>query len=121
MSKDFLDMTAEERDAEMKKWERGISFAETRPLSKHSQALWQAAKRGRGRPRKPAEERSRRVLISIDPKLLARVEAFASSKGVDRSKLFALSVQAFIAADRGYPNGISAKQHAVRKKKPRRE
>ena len=113
MSKDFLSMTREERNAETKKWERGISFDETRPLSKRSQALWEQAKRGRGRPRKPANERAKRVLISLDPNLLALVEAFASSKGLDRSKLFALSVQAFMAADNAVRHALSPKR-AVR-------
>jgi hypothetical protein len=97
--KDFLKMTSEERDAEARKWEHGVSFDKTRPLSKRSKALWQAAKRGRGRPRKPAGQRARRVLISLEPDLLARAEAFASAKGLDRSKLFALSVRAFMAAE----------------------
>lgn len=100
--KDFTSMTAAQRDAQAKQWERGIMFQETRPLSKRSQALWELAKRGRGRPRKPAETHARRVLISLDPELLALVEAFASAKGLDRSKLFALSVQAFMAADKAH-------------------
>src|SRR3954451_14715631 len=104
MSKDFLKMSAAERDAEAKKWERGISFEETRPLSKRSQALWEMAKRGRGRPKKPESERARRVLISIEPELFALVEAFATSKVLDRSKLFALSVEAFMAADKAGPH-----------------
>jgi hypothetical protein len=98
MKKDFLRMTAEERDAEAKKLERGISFKDTRPLSKHSRALWELAKRGRGRPRKPAGEKAERILISIEPQLLALIEKFTASNGLDRSKLFALSVKAFIAA-----------------------
>src|SRR5690242_14168773 len=98
--KAFLTMTSEERDAEAKKWESGISFDQTRPMSKRSRALWEMARRGRGRPRKPANQRAKRVLISLDPKLFALVEEFASSKGLDRSKLFSLSVQAFIAAEK---------------------
>lgn len=100
--KDFTSMTPAQRDAQAKQWERGISFEETRPLSKRSQAFWELAKRGRGRPRKPAEAHARRVLISLDPELFARVEAFASAKGLDRSKLFAVSVQAFMAADKAH-------------------
>jgi len=73
MSKDFLKMTPEERDAEAKKWESGISFDDTCPLSKASQALWSAAKRGR--PRKRPGEKAARVLISIDPQLLAAVRS----------------------------------------------
>lgn len=102
MSKDFLKMTSRQREAEARKWERGISFEKTRPLSKHSQALWSLAKRGRGRPPKPKDEKAARVLISVDPHLLAMIDAFAASNSVDRSKLFALSVQAFIAADHAH-------------------
>lgn len=112
--KAFLDMSPAERDAEAKKWESGTSFEDTRPLSKRSQALWALAKRGRGRPRKPADARARRVLISLDPELFARVEAFASSNGLDRSKLFALSVQAFMAADGAHRQAITASGRATR-------
>ncbi|HEY2588342.1 MAG TPA: hypothetical protein VGI81_21560 [Tepidisphaeraceae bacterium] len=110
-------MTPAERDAEAKKWESGTSFEETRPLSTRSQKLWQLAKRGRGRPPKPAGARVRRVLISLDPELLARVEAFASSTGLDRSKLFALSVQAFMAADTAHRQAFAAGGRAPRKEK----
>ena len=102
MSKPFLKMTAQERDVEAKKLEKGISFKDTRPLSKHSQARWELAKRGRGRPRKPAGEKAERILISIEPRLLALIEEFAGANNLDRSKLFALSVQAFIAADNAH-------------------
>jgi hypothetical protein len=92
-------MTYEERDAEATKLEGGTSYEQTRPLSEESQFLWNLAKRGRGRPRKPSGEKSHRILISIAPNLLAEVETFVSKNGIDRSKLFALSVQAFLAAD----------------------
>jgi len=102
MKKDFLKMTDEERDAEAQKWESGIQYDETRPLSKRPQTLWSLAKRGRGRPRKPAGEKAERILISIEPRLLALIEEFAGANNLDRSKLFALSVQAFIAADNAH-------------------
>ena len=111
----FLSMKPEERDAEAKHWKGGISFDETRPMSPRSQALWEIAERGRGRPRKPANEKAKRVLISLDPALLADVEAFASSKGLDRSKLFALSVQAFMAAEHAIQEALSEGPRAVRK------
>jgi hypothetical protein len=53
---EFLGNDAAERDAEAAKWERGISFEETRPMSKRSKVLWALAKRGRGRPKKPVGE-----------------------------------------------------------------
>ena len=107
MSKDFPNMTSREKDAEARKWEKGISFEETRPMSRRSKALWEIAKRGRGRPRKASGEKARRVLISLDPKILALAEEFASSKGLDRSKLFAVSVQAFIASEKAIENAMS--------------
>jgi hypothetical protein len=107
MSKSFFKMTPRERDAEAKKLEKEISFKNTRPLSKQSQALWGLAKRGRGRPRKPVGEKAQRILISIEPKLLARIERYSATNGLDRSKLFALSVQAFIAADDAHRQAIA--------------
>jgi hypothetical protein len=115
MSKNFFKMTRSERDAEAKKWEKGISFDETRPMSKRSKALWALAKRGRGRPRKPADQKVVRVLISLEPRLLEHIEAFASSKGLDRSKLFSLSVQAFMAADDAHLQALPEKRRDVRK------
>jgi hypothetical protein len=100
MSKSFFKMTAKERDAASAKLECGISFADTRPLSKQSRALWNLAKRGRGRPRKPEGEKSKRILISLEPRLLADVEEFAAANDLDRSKLFALSVQKFMETRR---------------------
>jgi transposase len=107
MNKDFLKMTAVERDQEAKRLERGISFKDTRPLSKRSQTLWALAKRGRGRPRKAEGEKAQRILISIEPKLLADIEAFASANALDRSKLFTLSAQAFIAANHAHRRLVS--------------
>ncbi|HEY8746839.1 MAG TPA: hypothetical protein VIM11_02615 [Tepidisphaeraceae bacterium] len=117
MSKDFHNMTVEERDAEARKWEGGISLEQTRPLSKKSKALWELAKRGRGRPRKSPGDRARRVLISLDPKLLAVVESFAADKGLDRSKLFALSVEAFMAADNAHRQAFSDGKRFERSKR----
>jgi hypothetical protein len=107
MSKDFFKMSAKERDEVAKKLDRPITVEEMRPMSDKSKALWNMAKRGRGRPRKPAGEKAERILISIEPKLLALVESFASSNGLDRSKLFALSVQAFIAADHAHRQAVA--------------
>ena len=117
MSKDFMKMKPDERNAEAKKWESGVSFEKTRPLSKRSQALWEMAKRGRGRPRKPVDEQAKRVLISLDPDLFALVETFASLKGLDRSKLFALSVEAYMKASQAYEHAFAKSQRAPQKSK----
>jgi hypothetical protein len=112
--KEFFKMTLEERDAESKKWESGVSFEDTSPMSKRSQALWQIAKRGRGRPQKPASEKVRRVLISIEPSLLALIETFTASKGLDRSKLFSISVRAFIEAENAIQKASSERPLSTR-------
>jgi hypothetical protein len=117
MKKDFLKMTSQERDAEAKKLERGTSFEQTRPLSDRSKVLWDLAKRGRGRPPKPAGEKAARILISMEPGLLAIVEKFVASNGLDRSKLFALSVQAFIAADHAHRQAIPMKSGSSKRQK----
>jgi hypothetical protein len=117
-AKDFMSMTPAQRDAEAKKWERGVSFEETRPMSKRSRALWELAKRGRGRPRKPADAHARRVLISLDPELFALVDAFAAARGLDRSRLFALSVQAFMAADKAHQGASAAAQRSGKAARP---
>jgi hypothetical protein len=114
MSKHFLKMTKDERDAEAKSLEKGIPIKDTRPLSKHSQVLWGLAKRGPGRPPKLASEKAKRILISIEPKLLIAIEAFASANDLDRSKLFALSVQAFIASDSAHRRVLSKGSTGIR-------
>jgi hypothetical protein len=105
MKKDFSQKSPAERDVEARSLDRAFSFEETRPMSAASQEKWKQAKRGR--PRKPAGEKAERVLISIEPKLLAMVEQFASINGIDRSRLFALSVQAFMVADHAHRQVVS--------------
>jgi len=102
MKKSFLKMTPAEREADLAKVERGVSFNRTCPMSPRSKALWELAKRGPGRPRKTDEERAARFLVSMDPRLLEMVDAFASERSLDRSKLIALSLEAFIASDRAH-------------------
>jgi hypothetical protein len=47
-SKSFFAMTDAERDAEIARFDKGIRFEDTRPLSAKSRLLWAMAKRGRG-------------------------------------------------------------------------
>jgi hypothetical protein len=49
--KSFFEMSAAERDTVAAKLAAGTNYKDTRPLSRKEQALWKAAKRGRGRPR----------------------------------------------------------------------
>lgn len=99
MNKPFLKMSAAEREADLAKFENGISFEQTRPLSPQARGLWELAKRGRGRPRKPENQKAARIMVSIEPALLAAAEAFAATNHLDRSRLIALSLRAFLASD----------------------
>ena len=47
----------------------------------------------------PTSQKVVRFLVSMDPKLLAVTKAYASAAGLDRSKLIALGLRAFLAAD----------------------
>lgn len=70
-----------------------------RDKAKHERATRPEPKRGRGRPRLGAG--AARVLFSIDPDLLTRVDGFARRHGMKRSHLIAASVEAYMAsADR---------------------
>jgi len=50
-SKSFFEMTSTERDHAIKEFDRESLFEESRPLSPKGKALWELAKRRRGRPR----------------------------------------------------------------------
>jgi hypothetical protein len=118
MRKHFLKMTNDERDAEARKLEKTISYKDTRPLSKRAKVLWGLAKRGPGRPPKPSNQKAKRILISIEPTLLEIIEAFVSANHLDRSKLFALSVRAYINNGNASRKALSKRRFLRRRKIP---
>ena len=87
---------ASERTAAFAEMDR-FDATDAKPLSKQGEALWNRAKRGRGRPRKPEAQKTRRVVISVDPLLLQRMDAYAKAQGLDRSKVIARGVEKLIA------------------------
>jgi hypothetical protein len=113
MSKSFLKMSPAEREVDLARFENGISFEQTKPLSAQARGMWELAKRSRGRPRKPRHQKAVRFLISMEPSLLAAVEAFAAANHLDRSRLIALSLRAFLASD-------AAHQEAARPRAPKK-
>ena len=64
-----------------------ITLENTRPLNKRERQRWEAVKRGR--PKKAAGTKAVPTLITVDPKLLKRIDAFAKKNGISRSQLFA--------------------------------
>jgi hypothetical protein len=94
-TKPFLKMTPAEREADLKGFDKGLSFDQTRPLSAKGKLLWQRAKRGR--PPKPAGQKAARVLITVEQDLLARADAFAKERGLSRSELIARGIHSVLA------------------------
>ena len=83
----------DENDFEaLDKLARSITFEDTRPLSKRQRRMWEGAKRGR--PRKPESAKAVPTLITVDPKLLKKIDAYAKRQGISRSQLFAQAVTA---------------------------
>jgi hypothetical protein len=74
----------------------GITFEKTHELTPTEKALWARARQGRGRPRKPDGEKSRRVLVTVAPGLLAQADAYAKRKGLSRAELFARGLRAVL-------------------------
>jgi hypothetical protein len=93
--KSFFEMTAGERDQTVEALDRESLFEESRPLSPKGKALWELAKRRRGRPKLGAG--AVKVLVTFDPALLERVDAYAKGKNLKRSQLIALALKKQIA------------------------
>jgi len=68
-------------------------------LAKHEAAMRPSPPRRRGRPRLGGG--AVRVLFSIDPALLLRIDTFARSHGMKRSHLIAEAAEMFIRAKAG--------------------
>jgi hypothetical protein len=67
-------------------------------LAKHRRAML-PAKRRRGRP--AFGDGAARVLFTIDPRLLIRLDAFARKHGMKRSRLIAESVESYMKFNSG--------------------
>lgn len=74
---------------------RSITFEKTRPLTPEQRRRWEAAKRGR--PRKAPGTKAVPTLITVEPKLLKKVDAYAKKAGISRSQLFSDAVRRRIA------------------------
>lgn len=57
-----------------------------RPLTPEQRGRWEAAKRGR--PKKPPGTKAVPTLITVEPQLLRRADAYAKKAGLSRSQLF---------------------------------
>jgi hypothetical protein len=96
--KPWTKMTATELAAATKQFDRGPGPTAVSPtaaeLAKHRRATRPAPKRGRGRP--AFGDGAVRVLFTIDPRLLARLDTFARDHGMKRSQVIAASVESYM-------------------------
>jgi len=102
-SKHWTTMTASELAKATRQYDDGHRPGAVAPSAKekakHERAVRPEPKRAPGRPRLGAG--AARVLFSIDPDLLTRLDGFARQHGMKRSHLIAASVEAYMAnADR---------------------
>lgn len=65
---------------------RSITPGKLRPLTPAQRGKWEAAKRGR--PRKTPGTKAVPTLITVEPQLLRRADAYAKKAGLSRSQLF---------------------------------
>jgi Ribbon-helix-helix protein, copG family len=88
-------MTRAELDAESDQYD--VEFSGTR-AKRVANAKPHPARRGR--PRKPASEKAARVLITMEPELLAAADAAADKRGLTRAGLIRQAVLDWLARQR---------------------
>jgi hypothetical protein len=70
---------------------RGVTLEKLRPLNPEQRRRWEAAKRRR--PRKAPGTKAIPTLITVEPELLRRADAYAKKIGLSRSQLFSEAVR----------------------------
>ena len=82
----------DENDFEsLDRFARNLTLENTRPLNSRERQMWELAKRGR--PKKAPGTKAIPTLITVEPKLLRRVDAYARKAGISRSQLFSDAVR----------------------------
>ena len=104
MRKPFTKMTDPELEKGTREFDKPSPPGRFRTMTARERRRWERAKRGRGRPSKAPGQKAVRVLLTIQPPLLAEADAFARRHGLSRSELFARSLRVvFAAADQLAP------------------
>ncbi len=84
--------TTDENDFEaLDRLAHSITLENTRPLNKSERERWERAKRGR--PTKSPASKAVPTMITVEPKLLKQVDAYAKKEGMSRSRLFSEAVR----------------------------
>jgi hypothetical protein len=92
----FMEMTDEQRDAEVEQFDKEIPGLPGKALTKSERALLRRAKRKGGRPR--VGQGARRVLITVEQGLLKKADTYAKNKGMTRSELIARGLRSVIGS-----------------------
>jgi hypothetical protein len=88
--------TNENDFGELDRLARSITPDKLRPLTPRQRGQWEAAKRGR--PKKRPGTKSVPTLITVEPQLLRRADAYAKKTGLSRSQLFSDAIRQRIGA-----------------------
>ncbi len=99
MRKPFTKMTASELAEATREFDKPSPPGRFRPMTARERRGWDRAKRGRGRPSKAPGQKAKRVLLTIQPLLLAEADAFARRHGMSRSDLFARGLRIIFSAE----------------------
>jgi hypothetical protein len=91
----FGRMTRKELDAESDQYD--VEFSATRA---RRVANAKPHPKKRGGPRKPADQKAVRVLVTMDPQLLAAADAAAEKRGLTRAGLIRQAVLDWLARQR---------------------
>src|SRR4051812_11461187 len=89
--KPYWEMTAADLAEATRPLDEPLVADQARPLTAAEQEQWQRVRRKRGRPK--AGKGFKRVSVSIERGLLARVTALAKERRISRSRLFALVLE----------------------------
>jgi hypothetical protein len=95
--KSFFELTDEEKEREVARYDREFVADEFRPLTPAERAEWQRAKRKRGRP--VQGQGAQVVSVSVEKGLLAASDKLAAKKRITRAKLIARGLRAMLAAE----------------------
>jgi hypothetical protein len=90
----YGEMTAEELDAEVARFDQEIPENQMKPLTPGMKADLRRAKRGRPRIGRGA----RRVLITVERGLLSRADSYAKNNGMSRSELIAHGLKSVLGS-----------------------
>jgi hypothetical protein len=88
----YGQMTRHELDAESDQYDAEFSAVRAKPTPNHT-----PHPKKPGRPRKPTGEKAARVLITMEPRLLAAADAAADRQGLTRAALIQQALHDWLA------------------------